>query len=304
LIGPPSRGDLSRFLLEKNSDAVLAGELQNQPAVRGLIFYSLPTGGGGSGWGGNKSGTPPLLSELPNGFPARRLGATDPAFFGKRTRMRHSHADRTGGRFRRNGPRQPIGLDEPTMSLWLSDPASAASSDSFSCKKGGIGPPFRLSSGFFSLETGIHMFVRDRQCLSMVSLAPRSGSQAGNSSSHPSRGWPGQIIFSFPTGGGETGLTTLFPPPWWGMAQSHNSIPSPLVGNCSESQVYSLPPGGEWLRVTILFPPPGREWLRVTTLFPPPWWGRARVGGKSGQLTNGTSSAWNIGARRAVPLCG
>jgi hypothetical protein len=58
--------------------------------------------------------------------------------------MRHSHADRTGGRFRRNGPRQLTGLDEPTRLWSLSDPASAASSDSFSCKKGGIGPPFRL----------------------------------------------------------------------------------------------------------------------------------------------------------------
>jgi hypothetical protein len=64
-------------------------------------------------------------------------------------------------------------MDAPTRPLWLSDPASAASSDSFSCRKGGIGPPFRLSSGFSSLETGIHMFVRDRLCLSMVSPATR-----------------------------------------------------------------------------------------------------------------------------------
>jgi hypothetical protein len=36
-------------------------------------------------------------------------------------------------------------MDEPPRPLSLSDPASAASSDSFSCGKGGIGPPFRLS---------------------------------------------------------------------------------------------------------------------------------------------------------------
>jgi hypothetical protein len=74
---PPSRGDQSRFLWEKNSDAALA-----DGSDRGVI--------------------------------------------------------------RRNGPGQLTGLDEPTRPLSLPDPASAASSDSFSCKKGGIGPPFRL----------------------------------------------------------------------------------------------------------------------------------------------------------------
>jgi hypothetical protein len=130
---------------------------------------------------------------------ARRPGATDPAFPGKRTRMRHSQADRTGKYFTE--------MDRDNRLVWMNQPGRCRCpirrvrhpQTGFSCGKGGIGPPFRLSGKKADRRCGLG---QGNQFFPFTF----SGWAKGNHFFPPHwRGMASASIFSLPTGGGGSG---------------------------------------------------------------------------------------------------
>jgi hypothetical protein len=207
-----------------------------------LIIFSLPTGGGGAGppifpsplvgegqGGGGKRGTHGPFVFVhgvhgvhctlirPRGCSARRPGATDPAFFWKRTRMRHSQADRTGG--------DSVEMDRDNRPVWMNQPDRFRCpiwrvrhpQTGFSCKKGGIGPPFRLSGGSPLWQvTPSSLAEESADCKPILSPLP-NWARAANFSLPTGGRWLRLIIFSLPTGGGGSG---------WGRSRTSNfSLP-------------------------------------------------------------------------------
>jgi hypothetical protein len=125
-----------------------------------------------------------------------------------------------------------MGMDEPTRPLWLSDPAGAASSDSFSCKKGGIGPPFRLSGGLPLWEYTPYPLAEEIAGCKPIPSAPCGLGQDHQFFLSPLVSWVRLPNFSLPTGADNNPHIR----PWcWTRvrvreSQDHQFFPSPLVG--------------------------------------------------------------------------